>query len=154
LLIADCHALFNQQSAIFNSGETMPGIIDPETLQVDDLPGVWAPVQWEQTEEERAKEIETQAAASLLSTSDIPEAILRLLLNETDIVQAYDPPHGYKPEEQGEWDPDTITFAYRRPIHLVQVQRSPESLLAEYDFGDLGHWLFEIGPEKMTLERI
>jgi hypothetical protein len=132
----------------------MPGVIDPETMQVDDLPSVWAPVQWDQTETERAQEIERQAAASLLATADIPEAILRLLLNESEIVQAYDPPRGYKPDEQGEWDPETITFAYRRPIRLVKVERSPENMLAEYDFGDLGRWLFEIGLERITLERI
>ncbi len=28
----------------------MPGIIDPETTHVDDLPGIWSPVQWELTE--------------------------------------------------------------------------------------------------------
>ncbi|HEY3343898.1 MAG TPA: hypothetical protein VGJ97_03155 [Anaerolineaceae bacterium] len=132
----------------------MPGVIDPETMQVDDLPSVWAPVQWDQTETERAQEIERQAAASLLATADIPEAILRLLLNESEIVQAYDPPRGYKPDEQGEWDPETITFAYRRPIRLVKVERSPENMLAEYDFGDLGRWLVEIGLERITLERI
>jgi hypothetical protein len=132
----------------------MPGIIDPETLHVDELPGVWAPVQWEQTEEERAKEIEDQAAASLLMTVDIPEAILRLLLNETAIEQTYAPPPGYDPAEQGEWDPETITFAHRRPLRLAHVERSPELLTAEYDFGDLGKWRFEIGPEQVTIDRI
>ncbi len=132
----------------------MPGVIDPQTIQVDELPGVWAPVQWDQTEEERAAEIENQAAASLLMTVDIPEAILRLLLNETGIEQVIDPPKGYRPEEQGEWDPETITFAFHRPVRLVNVTREPEALTAEYDFGDLGHWLFEITPERVILERI
>ena len=132
----------------------MPGVIDPETIQADELPGVWAPVQWDQTEEERAAEIETQAAASLPMTVDIPEAILRLLLNETEIEQVFDPPKGYRPEEQGEWDPETITFSFRRPIRLASLTREPGTLIAEYDFGDLGHWLFEITPERMTMERI
>ena len=132
----------------------MPGVIDPETLHVDDLPGVWAPVQWDQTEEQRAEEIENQAAASLLSVVDIPEAILRMLLNETGVEQLYDPPRGYQPEEQGDWDPELITFAYRRPIRLEHVERSADMLSVEYDFGDLGHWLFEITAERMTLERV
>ena len=132
----------------------MPGIIDPETLPVDELPGVWAPVQWEQSEEERAAEIERQAAASLLATVDVPEAILRLLLNECDSEQTYDPPRGYKADQQGEWDPETITFAFRRPIRLVEVDRTPEALTVEYDFDNLGHWLFEITPERVTIERI
>jgi hypothetical protein len=132
----------------------MPGIIDPETLPVDELPGVWAPVQWDQTEEERAVEIERQAAASLLASVDVPEAILRLLLNESEAEQTYAPPPGYQPDQQGEWDPETITFAFRRPVRLVEVDRKPDALTVEYDFDNLGHWLFEITPEKVTIERI
>ena len=30
----------------------MPGIIDPERIHVDVLPGIWTPVQWEMSEEE------------------------------------------------------------------------------------------------------
>ena len=63
----------------------MPGIIDPLTFHVDDLPGIWSPVQWEQTKEEQIMELETQAAASLMLSVDIPEAMLRLILNETEI---------------------------------------------------------------------
>lgn len=132
----------------------MPGIIDTDGFFMDGLPGVWAPVQWEQTEAERAHEVETQAVASLLTISDTPEAILRLLLNETTVEQVYDPPPGYNPDQQGEWDPETITFAFRRPVRLLRVEREQDLLTAEYDFGDLGHWLFEIGPEKVTVERI
>ncbi len=63
----------------------MPSIIDPETLYVDDLPAVWSPVQWELTEEQRIQAVEDQATASLLWSMDPPEAILRLLLDETSI---------------------------------------------------------------------
>jgi hypothetical protein len=132
----------------------MPAVIDPETMPVDELPGVWAPVQWEQTEQERATEIESQAAASLLANVDVPEAILRLLLNETEAEQTYAPPPGYQPDQQGEWDPGLITFAFRRPLRLVQVDRKPDTLTIEYDFVDLGHWVFEITPEKVIIERI
>ena len=63
----------------------MPSIIDPETLYVDDLPAIWSPVQWELSEEEHIQAVEEQATASLLWTMYAPEAILRLLLGETDI---------------------------------------------------------------------
>ncbi len=50
----------------------MPGIIDPETMNADTLPGVWSPVQWELTEEERLQEQDTQATANLLWSVDVP----------------------------------------------------------------------------------
>ena len=92
----------------------MPGIIDPETFHVDDLPGVWAPVQWEQTKEEQILELETQAKASMMQSVDIPEAILRLLLNETEIASTKVAPAGYDEEEQGEWDDSIVTFMFKR----------------------------------------
>ena len=61
----------------------MTAVIIPETLHVDDLPGIWSPVQWLLSEDERAAELEQQATASLLYAVDAPEAILRLLLEET-----------------------------------------------------------------------
>ncbi len=132
----------------------MPGIIDPETMHVDELPGVWAPVQWDQSEDERVAEVERQAAASLLAVVDVPEAVLRLLLNEAEGEITYGPPPHYDPDQQGEWDDELLTFTFRRPMRLVRADRTPEELLVEYDFGDLGHWLFDIQPEKVIIERI
>ncbi len=132
----------------------MSGVIDYETINVDDLPGIWAPVQWSLTEEERTSEIENQATASLLWGVDTPEAILRLLLGETAIERAYEPPKGYKPEEQGEWDNNLITFQFSRQIRLVDVQRGPDSLYVEYDFGEHGRWAFIIGEDEVSIERI
>ena len=132
----------------------MPKIIDPETIYVDNLPGIWSPVQWELSEQERAQELEDQATASLLWAVDAPQTILRLLLNETDIDRAYDPPEGYDPEEQGYWEKDLVTFQFKRPIQLARVERERDYLLIEYDFGSLGRWIFEIEPEKVTIERI
>lgn len=43
----------------------MPKTIDPETIYVDDLPGIWSPVQWELSEQERAKELEEQSHCQL-----------------------------------------------------------------------------------------
>ncbi len=132
----------------------MPGVIDPERVNVDDLPGIWSPVQWELTPEERRTELEDQACASMLWSVDIPEAILRLLLAETDIQRAFGPPRGYDPEEQGEWDPSLVTFEFARPIRVAAVERHPGWLHVEYDFGDRGRWAFDIEPEKVTLQRI
>ena len=42
----------------------MPIDMDPETMNVDELPGIWSPVQWELSEEERIMELEQQATAS------------------------------------------------------------------------------------------
>jgi hypothetical protein len=63
----------------------MPGVIDPETMNIDGLPGIWSPVQWELTEQERVKELDTQSTASLFWSVDVPVAILRLDLQETEI---------------------------------------------------------------------
>ncbi|NIS79454.1 MAG: hypothetical protein GTO14_04415 [Anaerolineales bacterium] len=132
----------------------MPGVIDPETLYVDDLPGIWTPIQWELSEDERRKELEDQATASLLWAVDVPETILRLLLSECEIERTYDPPEGFDVESQGEWDSSLITFKFRRKIKLVGVKREPNHLSVEYDFGDFGSWIFEIGPERVVIERI
>jgi hypothetical protein len=133
---------------------SMPGVIEPETMNVDDLPAIWSPVQWEMSDEERAAEIELQATASLLHAIDVPEAILRLLLDETEIERAFTPPLGFDPEQQGEWDPDIVTFKFSRPIRLVQVERDDNYLRVEYDFQGLGRWELEIGQETLNLRRV
>jgi hypothetical protein len=132
----------------------MPSVIDPETMYVDELPAIWSPVQWELTEEERVEAINEQAVASLLWTMDAPEAILRLLLAETEIKRQVEPPETYDPEEQGEWDPEVLTFGPYRPIKLEEVERTRDHLRVVYNFGDLGWWEFMIEPEKVTIERI
>lgn len=132
----------------------MPGVIDPETIHVDELPGVWAPVQWEQTPEERAEEVETQARASLLANVDIPEAILRLLLNETSADTVYAPPPGYDPEQQGEWDDTLITFAFQRHVTLKRVERTPTRLVVEYQFENFGWWQLIFEEQRVTIQRI
>ena len=132
----------------------MPSIIDPQTIHVDELPPIWSPVQWELTEEERVEAINEQATASLLWTMDAPEAILRLLLNETGIKRLSQEPENYDPEEQGEWDEEIMTFGPYRSMELIEIDRTPERLLLVYKFGDLGYWEFMIEPEKVTIERI
>ncbi|GAB4500033.1 MAG: hypothetical protein OHK0052_15850 [Anaerolineales bacterium] len=132
----------------------MPAVIAPETLYVDDLPGIWSPVQWEQSPEEREQEIENQSRASLLAAIDVPEAILRLLLDEIAIVRAYEPPKGYDPEQQGDWDENLITFEFKHPIELKELRREPDCTTIVYDFKDFGEWIFEITPTKVIIERI
>lgn len=134
--------------------ENMPSIIDPQTIHVDELPAIWSPVQWELTEEERVEAINEQATASLLWTMDAPEAILRLLLGETEIQRLYQPPEDYNSEEQGEWDEEILTLGPYRSMKLIEVEREPDFLRLVYNFGDLGYWEFMIEPEKVTIERI
>ena len=132
----------------------MPAVIDPETLYVDNLPTIWSPIQWELTEEEHIQAVEDQATASLLWVMDAPKAILRLLLDETGIQRLYGQPEDYNPEEQGEWNPDILTFSPKRPIKLEEVEHTNECLRAVYDFNDLGRWEFLIEPERVSITRI
>ncbi len=132
----------------------MPKDMDPETMNADKLPGIWSPVQWELSEEERIYELHQQATASLLHAVDAPEAILRLLLNETAIERAMEPPPGYDPEIQGEWDPDLVTFQFKRPIQLIEIQREPDYLYAEYKFSDLGYYGVEIETDRASIYRL
>lgn len=132
----------------------MPAIIEPETIYVDDLPGIWTPVQWELTPEERETELEEQATASLLWAVDAPEAVLRLLLSETNIERAYAPPPGYDPQEQGEWDTRLLTFQFKRQVRLNKVEREPDYLYVEYAVQDLGAWALEVEPEQVTIWRL
>lgn len=132
----------------------MPSVIDPQTIHVDEMPAIWSPVQWELTEEERIEAINEQATASLLWTMDAPEAILRLLLGETEIQRLYRQPEGYEPEAQGEWDEEVLTFGPYRSMKLIEIERDPEYLRLVYNFGELGYWEFMIESEKVTIERI
>ena len=132
----------------------MPGVIDHETIHVDNLPTIWSPVQHELSPEEHAKELEDQATASLLWASPVPEQILRVLLSETAIERAEGPPAGFDPEVQGEWDPSLLTFAFRRAIHLAREERTADKLVLEYKLEDAGYWLFEITHDTLTVGRI
>lgn len=132
----------------------MPNVIDPDAIPVSELPGIWSPVQWDLSEEEKQEELETQATASLLWAVDVPEAILRLLLNEHDIEPAFSPPSGYDPEQQGEWDENLLTYQFKRPIKLVKVEQLRDYLYLEYNLADLGYWSIEIRPEEVKISRI
>lgn len=132
----------------------MPSIIDADTMYVDDLPAIWSPVQWEMTPEEAVEEEEQQAIANLLWTIDVPEAVLRLLLNEVDIEQAFAPPAGYDPQQQGEWDSSLKTYQFHRRMKLYDLRREPDLLQVTYQVEDLGYWRLEITPERVIIERV
>jgi hypothetical protein len=132
----------------------MPSIIDPQTINADDLPCIWSPVQWELSPEEHAQELEEQATASLLWTADTPEIILRLLLDETKIERAFEPPDGFNPEKQGEWDVSLVTFQFKRPITLIKEERTQDCLYLEYNLADMGYWAVKIEPENVSIFRL
>jgi len=85
---------------------------------------------------------------------DAPEAILRLLLNETEIQRLFQEPEDYDSEGQGDWDEEILTFGPYRSMKLIEVERESDYLRLVYNFGDLGYWEFMIEPEKVTIERI
>ena len=80
--------------------------------------------------------------------------MLRLLLNETAIERASEPPAGFDPDLQGEWDDSLVTFAFRRRVKLTREQRLPDKLVLEYKVEDAGYWMLEIAPDTVTIGRI
>ena len=134
----------------------MTRLIDPQHLNVDLIPGIWTPVNVEElSDHERVAEVEDQARASLLANVDTLEAVLRLLLHETEIRRADAPPDGYDPELQGEWDPDVLAFEFKRGIKPVgEITREAEYLFVEFEVEDSGKWVMEITPEKAIIERL
>jgi hypothetical protein len=132
----------------------MPAFIDAEFMHVDDLPGIWSPIQWDLTPEEKVAEVEEQALASLMAAVDVPEAILRSLLGETAVERAYAAPEGYDPEQQGDWDDTIVTFQFKRPIVLIHHERGQGRLMVQYDFHEQGRWQVEVTEESFHLERI
>jgi hypothetical protein len=132
----------------------MPRIIDTQGINADGLPAVWSPVQWDLTEEERIQEVQQQATASLLWAVDPPEMMLRVALGETEIKRTFDPPQGYDPEQQGEWDEKLITFCFNCPFELVKMEREDDYLYVEYKVGDQGFWAIEISPEEVLIQKI
>ena len=132
----------------------MPGVIDHETIYVDQLPTVWSPPRAELNPEERTKELEEQATANLLWASPVPEQILRLLLNETAVDRLLDPPEGFDPEVQGVWEDHGLVYGFKRPIRLLKEERSPDKLVLEYKLEGAGYWMLAISPEEVTLGRI
>jgi hypothetical protein len=128
--------------------------MDPETMNVDDLPAIWCPVQWELDDQERVQAVEEQAAASLLGAMCVPEAVLRLLLGETGIQRLHAAPPRFDPTQQGDWDDRLVTFGSKRAFSLEYLERTPTRLEVVYKGENLGRWHFVIEQEKVLIERI
>jgi hypothetical protein len=90
----------------------------------------------------------------LLWAVSVPEAILRLLLRETDIERVFEPPQGYDPDLQGDWVDDLVIFAFKRRLKLDQMEREREHLTVCFLVESIGHWSVEIGPERVVIERV
>ncbi|KAA3648774.1 MAG: hypothetical protein DWQ07_00845 [Chloroflexi bacterium] len=134
----------------------MTRLIDPQHLNIDEIPGIWTPVNVEElSDSERVAEVEDQARASLLAGVDTLEAVLRLLLHETEIQRAVTPPDGYDPELQGEWDSDILAFEFKRGIKPVgEISREAEYLFVQFEVEGTGEWIMEITPEKAIIEKL
>ncbi|NIM93892.1 MAG: hypothetical protein GTO18_09305 [Anaerolineales bacterium] len=92
--------------------------------------------------------------ASLIWAICIPEAILRLLLNEMAFERTLEPPPGYDPSVQGSWDETYATYTFRRAIRITEYSRDVNRLLVDYDFGSLGRWKVDIQPKEVTIRKI
>ena len=132
----------------------MPGVIDPQTIHADNLPGIWVPIQWELSEAERKREIDDQATASLLWAVDVPEALIRLALSEYKAEPADEPPGNFDPTMQGDWDESLLTFKFVKPIELVHIERDRRQLYLEYRFANFGTWSVTFEQERVVIERI
>ena len=132
----------------------MPSVIDHETIYVDQFPSVWSPLQEGLPPDQLKRELEHQATASLLWASPVPEQILRLLLNETAIERQLEPPEGFDPDAQGDWQSDRIAFGFEHPIKLVNEERSPDRLVLEYKLEGAGSWMLLISSEEVTIGRV
>ena len=131
----------------------MPLNIDHENMNVDELPVVWCPVTQDLSVWETEEATMEQARASLLWVADVPEAILRLLVDETDVERVYAPPSGYNPDEQGEWDYSLETYSFKNAIHLKEMVREEDALYLVYQLEGAGYWRIEVTPERVTIER-
>jgi hypothetical protein len=129
----------------------MSGYLDPLTFPVLDVPAIWCPEKEKEFGNPLAASIEAQAKASLLASSDTVEAILRLLYDEAEIERIYEPPPGYNPEVQGDWDDEQVTFAFRHRVEKIGEQRDDEMLRMEYRMEGCGQYSVEITPVSFSI---
>ena len=132
----------------------MPKYIDPQTIPVEDLPGVWTPFPEDLSPDEHVAAVEDQAKASMLWSIDHPETILRLMLNETAITRAFEAPLGYDEERQGKWDKSLTAFTFKRAMWVEHIERQPDNLYIVYEVEDLGRWAIEIKPEEIHIGKL
>jgi hypothetical protein len=152
----------------------MPGAIDFETMDVDELTPVWCPSDEELTPEQYESALQQEARAHLLTMAGVPEAILRLLVQETGVSrvarEVVDQGRGARRDFEAEADADADdgadagadggaelppdSFEFDHPIVAEKVEVTRDGLFVVYSLEGSGTWrmLFESG--RVTIERV
>lgn len=147
----------------------MPGAIDFETMDVDELTPVWFPSDEEpETPERYESMVRQEASARLMTMVGVPEAVLRLLVGETEVSRV--PRDVGREDEEGRRDfeagggageagaaedelpPDSFEFS--RPITAETVEMTREGLLVIYRLEGAGTWRLFLESERVMIERV
>jgi hypothetical protein len=131
----------------------MPDGFDTETFPSHEFPAIWFYQKPPEDKRDFAAFVEHQAASGMLASTDILEAVLRLLLGLTEVEGVYDPPRGYDPEVQGEWDSDVLTFIFRRRVQKVGEDREDGEIRLEYQVETCGTFVVTIRGDSVHIER-
>jgi hypothetical protein len=131
----------------------MPIPTAPDQLKLIQLPTVWSPAGVETSADGSPQSIQQAQAGLLLAVSPV-EAALRLLMNEVEVEPVNEPPKGYDPDQQGEWNPQKSHFRFKRAVRLMRVEKNPNGLDLEYNFGDLGYWTVSIEADNVRITRV
>jgi hypothetical protein len=116
----------------------MTSVIDPLTFPVIDVPAIWCPPETKTRTAHPVLELERQAQANLILSADIIESVIRLIFGEAEIEKVMEPPEGYDPDVQGDWDESVATYAFKRPILKIEEERDEQHLLLVYSMKELG----------------
>jgi hypothetical protein len=154
----------------------MPGAIDFETMDVDELTPVWCPSDEELTPEQYESALQQEARAHLLTMAGVPEAILRLLVQETEVsrvarevvgqvrgarrdfeaeadADADDGADGGSgADADAEFPPDSFEFSH--PIVAETVEMTRDGLLVVYRLEGAGTWRMLLESGRVTIERV
>jgi hypothetical protein len=131
----------------------MPYAFDAQTFPTIDVPAVWCYQKPPADQAEFAGFVEQQAAGGLILSADTVESVLRLLLGLTRVEGVYDPPSGYDPELQGDWDGSILTFVFTRRIRKVAETRSEKELELEYQVENQGTFRVVIREDGVSIEK-
>jgi hypothetical protein len=154
----------------------MPGTIDFETMDVDELTPVWWPSDADLTPDQYDSVVQQEARAHLLTMLGVPEAILRLLVRETEVSRVARDVAG---QDDGKWsdfegeaaadadaDADAAadaeseagfppdSFEFSRPIVAETVEMTRDGLLVIYRLEGSGTWRMFLESERVTIERV
>jgi hypothetical protein len=139
----------------------MPGAIDFETMDVDELTPVWWPSDAELTPEQYDSVVRQEARAHLLTMLGVPEAVLRLLVRETEVSRVardvvgqgdFEVEAETDAETDAEFPPDSFEFS--RPIVADTVEMTRDGLLVVYRLEGSGTWRMFLESERVTIERV